>query len=91
MLERLEPLVQSGEIVASQYAHLYDRVGMATVSRQRFETQMYCAGPQDWRPRPVEDPQHLEQRRADVGLPSMADYAARGARFCTASDADLFG
>lgn len=91
VLKRLEPLVQSGEIAASQYAYLYDRVGMATAGRQRFGTQMYCAGPQDWRARPVEDPEGLERRRAEAGLPTMADYIARGARFCTASDDELFG
>lgn len=91
VLERMQQLVLSGEVAASQYAYLTDRVGLATVGRQRFGTQMYCAGPQDWRPRPVEDPELLDQRRAEVGLPSMAEYTARGARFCTASDDDLFG
>lgn len=89
VLERMEPLVASGEIAASQYAYLYDRVGLATSGRQRFGTQMYCAGPQDWRPRPLEEPAQLDRLREEVQLPPMAEYAARGARFCEATDEEL--
>lgn len=88
VLGQMAPLVESGDIPASRYAYLHDRVSLAATGRQRYGTQMYCAGPQDWRPRPLESPEQLDQLRADAGLPPMADYAARGARFCTRAEAE---
>ncbi|MFT4956112.1 MAG: hypothetical protein ACI8U3_002517 [Brevundimonas sp.] len=88
VLGQMAPLVESGDIPASQYAYLHDRVSLAATGRQRYGTQMYCAGPQDWRPRPLEAPEQLDRLREDAGLPPMADYAARGARFCTRAEAE---
>jgi hypothetical protein len=41
---------------------------------QVYGTQGGCHGPGDWRQKPVADPDGLEARRAEVGLPPSAEY-----------------
>lgn len=76
MLPEVERLMQAGEVRGQEYALLYDRVQMQAGKPQRYGSQfvtrdgvmhMYA----------VEDPLHLDQRRASVGLGSIADYRKR--------------
>jgi hypothetical protein len=79
VLAILEPLVAKGETNPKHYAYLFDRVA-ASFSRpgeqkpQRYGTQGRCVGKGRWEPFEVEDPAHLDQRRASVGLPPEAEY-----------------
>lgn len=76
-LKLMEPLVSTGEIDASDFAYLFDRVAVAAGRPQRYGSQGWCApGEGRWEPRPVEDPDSLDTRRASVGLGPMADYIA---------------
>jgi hypothetical protein len=47
-------------------------VRVAQARPQVYGTQFARAGPQ-----PIEDEEHLDERRAAVGLEPFADYAAR--------------
>jgi hypothetical protein len=64
VLALMEPLVQSGEVSASNYAYLYDRVS----TPQRYGTQGRCNGPNRWDPNDIEDPETVDARRASVGI-----------------------
>lgn len=72
VLALLEPLLGTGEIDPTQHAYLHDRVAVAERRPQRFGTQFV-----DGRhPAPIEDEEHVDERRRAVGLDAMADYTA---------------
>jgi hypothetical protein len=79
ILKRLEPLAARDETRPSNFALLFDRVALSYSENskrtlQRYGTQGQCTGPGTWAPHPVEDPDHLDQRRSDMGLGPIADY-----------------
>lgn len=79
VLSRLEALYPQGETSARNYAYLFDRVAVSfhdTTKRrpQRYGTQGTCVGPGKWEPFEIEDPAHVDVRRATVGLPPLAEY-----------------
>ncbi len=81
VLSKLEKLYPAGETSAANYAYLYDRVAASnhdiTKRRlQRYGTQGTCTGPGKWEPLPIEDPEHVDERRLAVGLPPLAEYIA---------------
>lgn len=78
----LEKLVAQGESEPRTYAYLYDRLAGADRRPQRYGTQGRCTGPGVWEPHPVEDPAHLDERRAQVGLAPEAEYQARFKTLC---------
>jgi len=72
------------------YAYLYDRVQMrfsddAATERklQRYGTQGRCTGPGTWEPFPIEEPDRIDEVRADVGLGTMEAYKSRFKTICT--------
>lgn len=75
MLELMAPLVKTGEVSGANYAYLYDR----THRPQRYGTQGRCVreGRGGWEPFIIEDLPALHDRRRAMGLPPIADYAAR--------------
>jgi hypothetical protein len=77
VLALMEPLVKSGQASAKHVAYLYDR----THTPQRYGTQGACTDHGGWAPRETEDPEHVDQRRAELGLPSMAEYIAQFTKF----------
>lgn len=74
VLAMLEPLVKKKQVRPSDYAYLYDRVATAEGRAQRYGTQGKCVGPGRWQPNPIEDAVNVDQRRAEVGLPTLAEY-----------------
>lgn len=61
------------------YAYLFDRVAASwndpsNRSLQRYGTQGQCVGPKAWQPIPMEDPKHVDERRASVGLNTLEEY-----------------
>jgi len=73
LLPSIERLVQRGELGTQSYALLADRVLLAQGRKQRFGTQFTGLG-EHMRMQPLEDPLHVDQRRARLGLPPLADY-----------------
>lgn len=71
VLRLMEPLTKQGEASATDYAYLYDR----THYPQRFGTQGSCINAREWQPFAIEDIEHVNQRRHELGLMPMAEYA----------------
>ena len=75
----LEQLYPTGETSPKDYAYLFDRVAASwsvPILRvlQRYGTQGICTGPSTWQPIAMEDPIHIDERRATVRLGPEADY-----------------
>lgn len=71
----------AGEVKPSNIAYLEDRVLVAAGKNQRYGTQL------DWLEegvvvtiKPVEDPENLNKRRAEVGLNPIEEYLGDAAR-----------
>jgi hypothetical protein len=75
-LELLSQAVQAGEADARQQAYLTDRVLLAEGNPQRYGTQFRLVGG-SWQPRPLTDPDQVDERRRQVGLGPLADYRQR--------------
>lgn len=86
VLPLLEALLPSKDVAPQGYALLYDRVMTADKRPQRYGTQGHCTGEATWEPLPVEDPDHLDERRAQMGLGPEAEYK-KVFSFCTAETA----
>jgi hypothetical protein len=80
VLSLMKPLLEKGEVLRSNYACLYDR----TSSPQLYGTQGRCAGPGAWVPLDIEDPEHVNGRRAsmEINLPRLEDYISRMNELC---------
>jgi hypothetical protein len=73
MLPRLQALADEGEILGSSVAFLIDKVLISEGKAQRFGTQFkWGAGIAEMLP--VEDADHLEERRSKYFLPPLAEY-----------------
>ena len=73
----LEPLVGTGQIDDAQYALMYDRLAINEGRPQRYGSQYTCEGRQS-RLAPLEtDEATVDERRAAMGMVSMADNAKR--------------
>ncbi|HQR43689.1 MAG TPA: hypothetical protein PLX97_13435 [Gemmatales bacterium] len=55
-------------------AYLTDRVLLAEGKKQLYGTQ-FIKDAEGWKPKPIEDEANVDQRRADVGLSTLAEYA----------------
>jgi hypothetical protein len=69
-LALMEPLVRRDEVPTLYYAGLFDYVH----TPQRFGTLLDCRQGVFVPSKPIEDPQHLEQRRAALGLVKLPQY-----------------
>lgn len=68
-LEKMEPLVQSGEAAGKDFAYLWDRVAVSEGRPQRYGTQL--DGDDVF---PLEDPGHVDARRKALGMSTLAEY-----------------
>jgi hypothetical protein len=59
-----------GEVSLHEVAYLTDRVLVNEGKKQRYGTQMGM----NFEPRPIEDPDNVDKRRAEIGLPPLAEY-----------------
>ncbi len=59
-----------GEVSPQDVAYLTDRVLVNEGKKQRYGTQMGM----NFKPRPIEDPDNVDKRRAEIGLPPLAEY-----------------
>lgn len=72
-LEMMAPLVEQGEASGSQFAMLTDRTLLKTKGVQRYGSQVSCVDGTR-APFDLEEEDGLDERRASVGLPPIADY-----------------
>jgi hypothetical protein len=72
-LALLRDAVASGQAAPAELAYLTDRVRVADGCPQVYGTQ-YTHDGGGVAPHPIEDPEHLDERREQVGLGPHADY-----------------
>ncbi|WP_189438162.1 DUF6624 domain-containing protein [Pseudovibrio japonicus] len=65
----------AGELSGQNYALLTDRVLVHNGKAQRYGTQFKIGTDQKAIPYTIADPQNVDKRRADVGLPSLSQYS----------------
>jgi len=63
----LEPLAKQGEIDRQEYGLMFDRVAISQGRPQRYGSQFRCDGGK-WRPYPIEDFPHVDERRQEMGF-----------------------
>lgn len=73
VLEKLSPLVRSGGITSNEYVLLTDRVLANQGKPQRYGSQLLAVDGK-WVPKPMEAPEQVDRRRAQVGEMPLADY-----------------
>jgi len=64
-----------GEAPRWQFAYIDDRIRVFEGLKQRYGTQ-WRGGPHGLEPYPIEDPDHVDERRAELGLPSLTELRA---------------
>jgi hypothetical protein len=74
-LDLLRAAVAAGEASATNLAYMEDRVRVAEGHPQLYGTQ-FTGVVVRYEPFPIEDEEHVDERRASVGLGPLADYAA---------------
>lgn len=67
----LDEASAKGEVPRWQFAYMDDRIRVFEGSQQRYGTQW--RGPNGLEPYPIEDAAHVDERRATLGLPSLAE------------------
>lgn len=77
VLEKIAPLVKSGQVTSHEYALLTDRVLVNQGKPQRYGSQIEARDGK-WMPKPMEAPGQVDQRRAAIGEMSLADYMCVG-------------
>jgi hypothetical protein len=74
-LPLLRESVAAGEARPEDLALLEDRVLMGEGRKQRYGSQLQPSDSGGWEFYPIEDEQHVDERRRAVGLPPLAEYA----------------
>jgi hypothetical protein len=69
-LRLMEPLVKRDEVPATYYASMFDVVH----TNQRFGMVNECVHGMLLPSKPIEDPEHLDARRATLGLPKLPKF-----------------
>jgi hypothetical protein len=72
-LDLLTVAAARGDASQSHLAYLTDRVLLKERGKQVYGTQ-FTYGPDGPEPQPMEDPEGVDERRAAVGLESLAEY-----------------
>jgi hypothetical protein len=72
-LPLMERAVVAGEASGQDYAYLLDRVRMQQGKPQVYGTQFTFVAGGELVLHPIEDAEHVDERRRAVGLPSMAE------------------
>jgi hypothetical protein len=75
-LDAMRLAVEEGEASTADLAYLEDRVRVRAGQQQLYGTQFISIGGGPIEPHPIEDPGQLDERRAQVGLGSFAEYEA---------------
>lgn len=73
-LDALRDAVARGQATPQQLAYLVDRVRVGQDLPQVYGTQYRDTPDGGFGPHPVEDPEHLDERRAAAGLEPHAEY-----------------
>lgn len=66
----------AGDVLSSNLAYLEDRVRIGEGRSQMYGTQLRRRSDGEYEPLPLEDPQHVDELRASVGLGPLYEYVA---------------
>ena len=77
LLRMLRDAAQRGEATPAQWAHLQDRCLVHAGRQQLYGTQHWYRPDRRLEPHPIADPDSLDARRAQVGLPPFVDQSER--------------
>lgn len=69
----LEEALKKGEAQPLRYAKMKDRLLVEKGEEQCFGTQWHFEGPEKV-PWPIEDPEHVDRRRSEIGLGPLHEY-----------------
>lgn len=72
-LEKMKEGFKGGEVSGKDLAYLVDRVAVAEKKKQIYGTQ-FQGKSGNMKPQPIEDEQHVDERRRSVGLSTMGEY-----------------
>jgi hypothetical protein len=72
--------VKTGRANGSSLALLEDRVAIGEGRPQIYGSQLYQEGDGPLIVQAMEDPDHVDERRASIGLPPMAEYVNVGSQ-----------
>ncbi len=72
-LDLLKMAVKEKEASAQDFAYLTDRVLIAEKKKQIYGTQLTQEGDK-LEPQPIEDEEHVDERRKEIGLQPLAEY-----------------
>lgn len=73
-LAQMEKLLPSHQVSRKEVAYLRDRVAVNGGGMQSYGTQGGCVAAGVWQPKPVDAPEQLAQRRAEMGMPPLEEY-----------------
>lgn len=76
-----------GEVCAKHLAYLEDRIRTGEGRPQSYGTQLRRGTDGELGPSAIEDPEHVDERRAAVGLGSLSEYVASVRAHHAAADA----
>ena len=72
-LALVQEKVKQQKVPPAQEAYLYDRIAMYEGRPQRYGTQSLPCADGQYRRWKTEDPEHLNERRAEMGMPPLED------------------
>ena len=75
VLPKLRENVEQGEADPADYAMMFDRAQVDDGKLQRYGANFTCQADGALAPSPIEDAEHLDARRAEIGLLPMRLYA----------------
>ncbi len=64
----------TGEVLPADIAYLEDKVRIGEQRPQLYGTQFYTDEAGNFGPIPIEDPEHVDERRKAVGLEPLSEY-----------------
>jgi hypothetical protein len=73
-LPKIESDVKARRLSSQNYAFLYDRIHFMLGGKQRYGTQLVRSAAGKWVVSRLEDPDHVDQRRREIGLSPLRDY-----------------
>lgn len=74
VLPQMRTAAAAGQISAESYAMLLDRVESNSGERQTYGENFVCASDGKGKPAPIADPEHVDRRRAEMGLMPLELY-----------------
>lgn len=82
-LRHLRAAVEAGDASPGNLAYLTDRIAVGAGQPQEYGTQIGCGEDGPAPATPIRDEAGVDARRAEVGLPPLADYYAELAAICS--------